>query len=128
MSVPKTPVNEYDFAFPRKDHVGAAWQSAVQSIPVAHAVDQTTDEQFRLGILAAHPAHTLASFGGRHGVHAGSPPRAWVAFGKPSATVFCAGVSTLARAQSGIRHDRSGRLDKLAPITDFLVPSCGLLG
>lgn len=58
MSMPEAPVNEHRHTALRENQIRRPWHLAqVRPKPVAQSMQRTSDEQFRLRVLAANPAH-----------------------------------------------------------------------
>jgi hypothetical protein len=75
VSVPKTSVNENDFASAAKHQIRLSGQfSIVQSVPESERMNQAPHHELRLGVLAAHQPHACGSLGGCKRVHRTSSP------------------------------------------------------
>ena len=63
MIVPEAAMHEYDFLSTREHKVGRTRQvSPMKPVPVAHAVHEAANEEFRLGVLGADATHQVAAF------------------------------------------------------------------
>jgi hypothetical protein len=63
VSVPETPVHEDCFSARPENNVRLARQFfSMEPISVAEAMQEPTDDEFRLRVLASHPRHKGASF------------------------------------------------------------------
>lgn len=70
MLVPKTPVDEHDFAASRKHDIWLARkQFRMGSISIAKTEQQASDSQFGLGVFGSDPTHDLGAHGRRENVH-----------------------------------------------------------
>lgn len=76
MLVPETAVHKYNFTMSGQDNIGFARQILdVQTKAIPHAVDQRTDDLFRVGILSADLCHHPAAFFGCEDIRHGCSPR-----------------------------------------------------
>ena len=72
--MPKTSVNKNDFSARREYKIRLTREVPyVKSVAETHCLDQPADDQFRLRVLRANPAHALASLLGRQCIHGSSP-------------------------------------------------------
>ena len=62
MAMPEASMHKDDLTLATKNKVWATWKPPiVQAVAIAQAMRETTDDHFRLGVLAAHSPHPFGS-------------------------------------------------------------------
>lgn len=62
--MPEAAMHENDFSSPEKYKIWSTWEgSAVQAVPVSHAMDKFPDRHFRTGMFPPNEGHPLAAGG-----------------------------------------------------------------